>query len=42
MGKTLSPFNALVARYPEMRLVGEPERRNTYTLRGLQTLRVML
>ena len=35
-------FQALIARYPEMRLAGEPERRNTYTLRGLQALPVML
>ena len=35
-------FNALIKRYPEMELAGEPERRKTYTLRGLQALRVAL
>jgi cytochrome P450 len=34
--------NALLKRWPEMRLAGEPERRQTYTLRGLQTLPVSI
>jgi cytochrome P450 len=33
-------FNALLARCPEMRLAGEPARRQTYTLRGLESLPV--
>jgi cytochrome P450 len=35
-------FNALLQRCPEMRLADEPERRQTYTLRGLQTLPVSI
>jgi cytochrome P450 len=35
-------FNTLLERCPEMQLDGAPERRQTYTLRGLQTLPVSL
>jgi cytochrome P450 len=35
-------FNTLLGHCPEMRLAGEPERRQTYTLRGLQTLPVSI
>ena len=35
-------LNALLARCPELRLAGEPQRRQTYTLRGLQTLPVSI
>ena len=35
-------FTSLLTRCPAMAFAGEPQRRQTYTLRGLQTLPVSL